>query len=288
MDARRDHPRAAKRVCLWGAGLVCLAAFGPSVGQAQPEDAPELQLQAARGAYLEAQFPEARDLLRDLLDHAEHLTRSRIIEALALEAMVHFAMRDEPATRRTLRQLAVVAPDHRWSEEAPPPIRDQWTLERTQVEEPTVDAHAVRHGAQVRIEGAVSGDLAGLVDRWELRAREGTQPWQVGSDPLLVEFENPHAATYEVELRALGPGGVALRTVSRQLQVVSDAVLAVGAGGEVGATADAGEARTRRRQRWILSAASVLLFSAVVAGVAIRVSRIQPSPSTELQGPFFE
>jgi hypothetical protein len=266
---------------------VCLVALGhaPSVGEAQPDSGPEIQLQAARGAYLEAQFPEARDLLRDLLEHAERLTRSRVVEALALEAMVHFAMRDEPATRRALRQLAVVAPDHRWSEEAPPPIRDQWTLERMQVEEPTVDAHAVRHGTQVRIEGAVSGDLAGLVDRWELRARAGTQPWVVASHPLVVEFENPHSATYEVELRALGPGDVTLRTVSRQLQVVSGAVL--GAGPEVGATAD-GDARTRRRQRWILSAASVLLFSAVVAGVAIRVSRIQPSPSTELQGPFFE
>ncbi len=271
---------------LWGA-LVCLAALGHSVGKAQPEYAPEVQLQAARGAYLEAQFPEARDLLRDLLEHAERLTRSRIVEALALEAMVHFAMRDEPATRRALRQLAVVAPDHRWSEEAPPPIRDQWTLERTQVEEPTVEAHAVRHGPRVRIEGAVSGDLAGLVDRWELRARGGTQPWVVGSDPLVGEFENPHAATYEVELRALGPGDVVLRTLSRRLQVVSDAVLA--AGPEVGGGTDGtGAARTRRRQRWILSAASVLLFSAVVAGVAIRVSRIQPSPSTELQGPFFE
>lgn len=245
-----------------------------------------VQVADAEQAYLDARFEEARATAHRVLQRAD-LSRRELAGALVLVAMASFALRDEEKTREALRQLAVVDDEFALPSSAPPPVADQWELVRgTPIAfDPPVDV--LRRGARVIVSAAPRGDFEGLRRRWRVRARiRGDADWVTGratdAEEPRVALRHPEAGEFEVEVQALGPGGVVLRRAVRAVSVVAEVLPDTGPGAS-GAPPDDGD----RRQVRVLVAVGVLLAAALGVGVGVRLSRLDDGTRT-VEGPYFE
>src|SRR5688500_8397108 len=86
-------------------------------------------LDRARNRYYDADFQGALDQLARA-ENARNLTRSDVISLLALRVLVHLAMEDRDALGADLLRLASLAPDFRFSDEAPPEAQQAFDTAR--------------------------------------------------------------------------------------------------------------------------------------------------------------
>lgn len=143
---------------------------------------------------------------------SDDLTLADLTEVFELRALVYRILGDEGAVEAELRRLAAIAPDHQFSEEVPPEVRETFVRMRARNRgriEIRVELHA--SGGAAALSARAFNDVAGLVDRIELAGRTASE-WQVDRAGALSLEVDP-GERVEFYARAIGPGGVVLATL---------------------------------------------------------------------------
>jgi hypothetical protein len=142
----------------------------------------------------------------------DDLTLADLTEVFELRALVYRILGDEGAVEAELRRLAAIAPDHQFSQEVPPEVRETFVRMRARNRgriEIRVEVDA--SGGSVALSARAHNDVAGLVDRIEIAGRTASQ-WAVDRAGTLSLEASP-GERIEFYARAIGPGGVVLATL---------------------------------------------------------------------------
>jgi hypothetical protein len=194
----------------------------PGLARAHPA------LDAARDRF------EGGDLLGalEVCEEAERrtdLSRRDLERMFELRSLIYRILGDEAAVEAELTRLASIAPEHRFSDEVPPELRETFARARARLTGPIeVEIHGEPAAAGVTLGATVDNDPAGLVRRIRLFGRRDGALWQERDDALVLAAEG---APVEAYAEAVGPGGAVLaRHGSREEPIEIDAGGAVSDG----------------------------------------------------------
>ncbi len=203
---RASRPRAARGLVVLVAATLLVVV--PATGAAQDD-----RLAAARARYDEARFAEAIEafdaaLARDVLP-AEEVARA--LDRIAVSA---FALGRARELDEALSRLVVVAPEHVFGPEVPPPVLDRFAALRAtppslalELERTIVPGEPGRARSALRLRGEPRVAVRALA------LRCGPDDVARGVPPATVSLE--HDAERACEAVAEGPGGVPLARLDR-------------------------------------------------------------------------
>jgi hypothetical protein len=270
------HPSRVRAGCRVLGGLVVsfwlASGFAPSTAAQAPRGASRGGLDAAREAYDDARFEDAREAV-DALLAARRLEWDVVVSGLELRALAVFALQDADALEQTLRQLAVLEPHRTLPPETPPAVRERWEALRTAVAPFDARFEVRREGADV-VGVVIANDLEGLVRGYRVRLSGGGE--RVEDDGLRAQMTTARGGSFELTVAAIGPGGIVLAERRHAAEVTSGAVLS-----EVPAESGGASPRVRRS----LIAVSVVVVVAMAVGVGLSFALRNDEGGAVLVGP---
>jgi len=229
-------------------------------------------LRAAREAYDDARFDDAREAV-DALLAVRRLEWDVVVAGLELRALAVFAVQDADELERTLRQLAVLEPHRTLPPETPPAVRQRWDALRGLVAPFDARFELRREGGDV-VGVVIANDLEGLVRSYRVRLSGGGE--RVEDDGLRVQMTTTRGGSFELTVAAIGPGGIVLAERRHAAEVTSGAVLS-----EVPLEREGANRRVRRS----LIAVSVVVVVAMAVGVGLSFALRNDEGGAVLVGP---
>jgi hypothetical protein len=147
-----------------------------------------------------ADFAAARAAL-ERCESATGLTPAELALYYETSALLSLAAGDDDAGTLALSRLAAIAPDHAFSDDAPPSVRSRFAEIAGRAARPSLEVSAEPDGDEVVIVAAVRDDPHSVVRQTHIFVRSGGAPW---SDRVADRVTAPAPAGSEVAYYAVG------------------------------------------------------------------------------------
>jgi hypothetical protein len=162
-----------------------------------------------------AQFDEALVVLKRA-ETTGSLSRAEVLRLFELKALVHLALGARAEAEQSLRLIATLAPDYRFSRHTSPDLVLAFDVARRHAPAPprlVVEQEPRRHAVALR--ARLDNDPLSLVRRVQLRVRLNGGPWRVLAGASAVIDVSP-GDRLDFNAQAHGKSGILLETPIRQ------------------------------------------------------------------------
>lgn len=160
---------------------------------------------SARELYEAGNLNEALDAYAQI-EQREDLSLDNLAEIFQTRALIYRILGDEGAEEAELTRLASIAPDHRFSSDVPPEVRERFATLRARLEGSlTLSVQARSSAESVTLVSNVENDPLEVVRSVVLRGRIEGADWVRGEGTLQLEAEIGDLVEYYAA--AVGPGG---------------------------------------------------------------------------------